>query len=69
MKLTGPACTEMLSEAEVARTRKSKPARAGGVRVERRVRHCDDSGRRAPRPARHWELRNRLNLEMGELEA
>ena len=38
MKLTGHACTETLNEAEKARTRKKKSARAGGVRVERRVR-------------------------------
>ena len=38
MKLTGHACTETLSEAEKAGTRKRTPGNAGGVRVERRVR-------------------------------
>ena len=47
MKLTGPACTETLNEAEKARTRKSKPGNAGGVRVERRVRPANPND--APR--------------------
>ena len=38
MKLTGPACTEALSEAEEAGTREGTEDSAGGVRVERRVR-------------------------------
>ena len=38
MKLTGPACTEALSEAEKAGTRERAEGNAGGVRVERRVR-------------------------------
>ena len=38
MKLTGPACTEALSEAEEAEGRERTEGRAGGVRVERRVR-------------------------------
>jgi len=38
MKLTGPACTEALSEAEEARRRERAEDSAGGVRVERRVR-------------------------------
>ena len=47
MKLTGPACTETLNEAEKARTRKRKPDKAGGVRVERRVRPANPND--APR--------------------
>jgi hypothetical protein len=39
MKLTGPACVEALSEAEEARRRERAEGSAGGVRVERRVRH------------------------------
>ena len=38
MKLTGPACTEALSEAEEAGRRERRKGKAGGVRVERRVR-------------------------------
>ncbi len=38
MKLTGPACTEALSEAEEAGTREGAEGNAGGVRVELRVR-------------------------------
>ena len=38
MKLTGPACTEALSEAEEAGRRERAEGNAGGVRVERRVR-------------------------------
>jgi len=38
MKLTGPACTEALSEAEEAEQRERAEDTAGGVRVERRVR-------------------------------
>ena len=38
MKLTGPACTEAMSEAEEARRRERAEDSAGGVRVERRVR-------------------------------
>ena len=38
MKLTGPACTETLNEAEKARRRERTPDNAGGVRVELRVR-------------------------------
>jgi len=38
MKLTGPACTEALNEAEEARRRERAGDSAGGVRVERRVR-------------------------------
>jgi hypothetical protein len=38
MKLTGPACTEALSEAEEAERREGAEDSAGGVRVERRVR-------------------------------
>ena len=40
MKLTGPAWTEALSGAEKARTRERTEGNAGGVRVERRVRHA-----------------------------
>ena len=39
MKLTGPACTEALSEAEKAEPRERAKGNAGGVRVEREVRH------------------------------
>ena len=39
MKLTGPACTEAMSEAEEAGRRERAEDNAGGVRVERRVRH------------------------------
>jgi hypothetical protein len=38
MKLTGPACTEALSEAEEAERRERAEDSASGVRVERRVR-------------------------------
>ena len=38
MKLTGPACTEALNEAEEAERRERTEDNAGGVRVERRVR-------------------------------
>ena len=38
MKLTGPACTEALSEAEKAERRERTEGNAGGVRVEREVR-------------------------------
>jgi hypothetical protein len=38
MKLTGPACTEAMSEAEEAGRRERAEDNAGGVRVERRVR-------------------------------
>ena len=38
MKLTGPACTEAMSEAEEARRRERAEDSAGGVRVEREVR-------------------------------
>jgi hypothetical protein len=38
MKLTGPACTGALNEAEEAERRERAGDNAGGVRVERRVR-------------------------------
>jgi metal-sulfur cluster biosynthetic enzyme len=38
MKLTGPACTEAMNEAEEVRRRERTEDNAGGVRVERRVR-------------------------------
>jgi len=38
MKLTGPACTEAMNEAEKDETREGAKDNAGGVRVERRVR-------------------------------
>ena len=38
MKLTGPACTEALNEAEEAEQRERTGDSAGGVRVELRVR-------------------------------
>jgi hypothetical protein len=38
MKLTGPACTEALNEAEEAERREGAEDNAGGVRVELRVR-------------------------------
>ena len=38
MKLTGPACTETLNEAEEAERRERAEHNAGGVRVELRVR-------------------------------
>jgi len=41
MKLTGPACTEAMNEAEEARRRERTKDSAGGVRVERRVRRGD----------------------------
>ena len=40
MKLTGPACTEAMSEAEEAEQRERAEDSAGGVRVERRVRRA-----------------------------
>ena len=43
MKLTGPACTEALNEAEEARRRERAEDSAGGVRVERRVRQTTTS--------------------------
>jgi hypothetical protein len=39
MKLTGPACTEATNEAEKAERRERAEDNAGGVRVEREVRH------------------------------
>jgi hypothetical protein len=42
MKLTGPACTEALNEAEEDGTRERAKDNAGGVRVERPVRPCAD---------------------------
>ena len=42
MKLTGPACTEAMSEAEKAKRRERAEGSAGGVRVERRVRPKND---------------------------
>ena len=42
MKLTGPACTETMSEAEKAGTRERAEDNAGGVRVELRVRPLED---------------------------
>ena len=39
MKLTGPACTEAMSGAEEAGRRERTEDSAGGVRVEREVRH------------------------------
>ena len=47
MKLTGPACTEALSEAEEAGRRERAEDSAGGVRVELRVR---------PKTNKHREL-------------
>ena len=38
-ELTGPACTEALNGAEEARRRERAEGNAGGVRVEREVRH------------------------------
>jgi len=38
MKLTGPACTEALNEAEEDGTGEGAEDNAGGVRVEREVR-------------------------------
>jgi len=38
MELTGPACTETMSEAEEAERRERAEGNAGGVRVELRVR-------------------------------
>jgi hypothetical protein len=43
MKLTGPACTEATSGAEEAGRRERAEGSAGGVRVERRVRHRGSS--------------------------
>ena len=37
MKLTGPACSEAMSEAEEAERRERAEDSAGGVRVERKV--------------------------------
>jgi len=42
MKLTGPACTEAMSEAGEAKWRERAEGNAGGVRVERRVRPMND---------------------------
>jgi hypothetical protein len=44
MKLTGPACTETMNEAEEARQRERAEDSAGGVRVERPVRPCAGVG-------------------------
>jgi len=41
--LTGPACTEAMSEAEEAERRERAQDNAGGVRVERRVRRAPES--------------------------
>jgi len=43
MKLTGPACTEALNEAEEAGSWERTEGNAGGVRVERRVRRLERS--------------------------
>ena len=43
MKLTGPARTEEMNEAEEAGRRERTEGSAGGVRVERRVRRRDYS--------------------------
>jgi hypothetical protein len=40
MKLSGPACTEAMSGAEESERRERAEDNAGGVRVERRVRHA-----------------------------
>ena len=40
MELTGPACTEALNGAEEAGRRERAEDKAGGVRVERKVRHA-----------------------------
>ena len=40
MKLSGPTCGEMLSEDEKSHPRDVKPARAGWVRLERKVRRA-----------------------------
>jgi len=45
MKLTGPACTEAMNEAEEARRRERAEDNAGGVRVERRVRQTGAIGK------------------------
>ena len=44
MKLTGPACTEAMNEAEEAERRERAKDNAGGVRVERRVRQGAEFG-------------------------
>ena len=41
MKLTGPACTETMNEAEEDELRERAEDNAGGVRVERRVRRVE----------------------------
>ena len=42
MKLSGRACTETMSGAEIARWRERAEGNAGGVRLERRVRQSMD---------------------------
>ena len=56
MKLTGPDCTEALSGAEEAERRERAEDRAGGVRVERRVRLCRFQGRRTSGNFRKFKL-------------
>ena len=43
MKLSGPACTEAMNEAEEDGTRERTEDNAGGVRVELGVRHHFDT--------------------------
>ena len=44
MKLSGHACAEAMSGAEIAEYRERAGGNAGGVRLERRVRHARHPG-------------------------
>ena len=65
MKLTGPACTEALNEAEEAERRERAEDSAGGVRVERRVRPSPKQ--KPPEPAAPWDL-SLLEWERGTMQ-
>jgi hypothetical protein len=65
MKLTGPACTEAMSGAEEAGRRERAEGKAGGVRVERRVRPSPKQ--KPPEPAVPWDL-SLLEWECGTMQ-
>ena len=67
MKLTGPACTKALDEAEEDGTRERAEDSAGGVRVELTVRprrpFCRRMNQGDGRTERLWKERNELRTE------
>jgi hypothetical protein len=60
MKLTGPAGTEALNEAEEAGKRERAEDNAGGVRVELRVRRSNGQGALKERSGPLWKQYARL---------